>query len=80
MIKASVKIVKETSLLTGNENGARSNHIFLSIFDLLKDTMFSDALHQENTDKQIKIAGKNVGIYPEKNTKLDVFNFIQLND
>ena len=55
LIKASVKIVKATFLIKDNEHDARILDNFLCIFELLKDTIFSDALYQANKDRQIRL-------------------------
>ena len=55
LIKVSIKLVKASFLIKDNENDARSLDNFLWVFDLLKDTLFSDVLEQVNTDMKIKI-------------------------
>ena len=89
LIKASVKIVKATFLIKDNEHDARILDNFLCIFELLKDTIFIDALYQANKDRQIRLqkpaslplkadVQKFLGIYPYKDKKIDVFNLITL--
>ena len=91
LIKASVKIVKATSLIKKNEHDARSMDNFLCVFELLKDTIFSDAQYQVNKDRQIRLrkpaslpfeadVRKFRAYTLTKIQKLDVFNFIELND
>ena len=91
LIKASVKIVKAIFLIKDNERDARSMDDFLCIFELLKDTIFSDALYQVNKDRQIRLR-KPASLPLEadvrkfraytltKIKKLDVFNFMTLTD
>ena len=55
LIKVSVKLVKASFLIKDNENDARSIDNFLWVFELLKDTIFSDVLEQVNTERKIKI-------------------------
>ena len=55
LIKASVKIVKAIFLIKDNEHDAKSMDNFLYIFELLKDTNFSDPLYQVNKDRQKRL-------------------------
>ena len=55
LIKVSIKLVKASFLIKDNENDARSIDNFLWVFELLKDTIFSDVLEQVNTERKIKI-------------------------
>ena len=55
LIKVSIKLVKASFLIKDNENDARSIDNFLWVFELLKDTLFSDVLEQVHTDMKIKI-------------------------
>ena len=55
VIKVSIKLVKASFLIKDNENDARSIDNFRWVFELLKDTIFSDVLEQVNTHKKIKI-------------------------
>ena len=59
LIKVSIKLVKPSFLIKDNENDARSIDNFLWVFQLLKDTIFSDVLEQVNTDRKIKIQKAN---------------------
>ena len=55
LIKVSIKLVKASFLIKDNENDARGIDNFLWVFELLKDTIFSDVLEQVNTHRKIKI-------------------------
>ena len=55
LIKVSIKLVKGSFLIKDNENDARRIDNFLWVFELLKDTIFSDVLEQVNTDRKINI-------------------------
>ena len=55
LIKVSIKLVKASFLIKDNENDATRIDNFRWVFELLRDTIFSDVLEQVNTDRKIKI-------------------------
>ena len=55
LIKVSTNLVNASFFIKDNENDVRSIDNFLWLFELLKETIFSDALKQVNTDRKIKI-------------------------
>ena len=55
LIKASVKIVKANFLIKNQDKDARNIDDFMCVLELLKDTVFSDAVYQNNKDKLIQL-------------------------
>ena len=55
LIKASVKIVKANFLIKNEDKDARNIDDFMCVLELLKDTVFSDAVYQNNKDKLIRL-------------------------
>ena len=55
LIKASVKIVKANFLIKNQDKDARNIDNFMCVLELLKETVFSDAVYQNNKDKSIRL-------------------------